>query len=203
MPRLFTALELPERVTSQLALARGGVLGARWLEPENYHITLRFVGDIDARTAHDIAETLGDIRRPAAHVRFEGLSWFGGDKPRAIVAKVNADTALMDLQAEQERRLRRIGVNRETRKYTPHVTLARLRGAPRQRWRTISPRAARYGRRRSPPSASCSIRPATGPAADPMSLRPPIRWAKDGHDAIDRRREAARPPESARPRGLQ
>ena len=128
MPRLFTALELPERVMSQLALARGGVLGARWLEPESYHITLRFVGDIDGRTAHDIAETLGDIRRPAADVRFEGLSWFGGDKPRAIVAKVNADTALMDLQAEQERRLRRIGVNRETRKYTPHVTLARLRG---------------------------------------------------------------------------
>ncbi len=128
MPRLFTALELPERVMSQLALARGGVLGARWLEPESYHITLRFVGDIDGRTAHDIAEMLGDIRRPAAHVRFEGLSWFGGDKPRAIVAKVNADTALMDLQAEQERRLRRIGVNRETRKYTPHVTLARLRG---------------------------------------------------------------------------
>jgi 2'-5' RNA ligase len=128
MPRLFTALELPERVAGQMALARGGVVGARWLEPEDYHITLRFVGDIDARAAHDIAETLGDIRRPKAAVRFEGLSWFGGDKPRAIVARVKADPALMDLQAEQERRLRRIGVEAETRKYIPHVTLARLRG---------------------------------------------------------------------------
>ena len=62
-------------------------------------------------------------------MRFEELSWFGGDKPRAIVAKVKADPALMDLQAEQERRLRRIGIEPETRKYTPHVTLARLRGA--------------------------------------------------------------------------
>ncbi len=103
MPRLFTALELPERIASQMALARGGVVGARWIEPVDYHITLRFVGDVDARTARDIAETLGDIRRPEAHVRFEGLSWFGGDKPRAIVAKVKADPALMDLQAEQER----------------------------------------------------------------------------------------------------
>ncbi len=128
MPRLFTALELPERIASHMALARGGVVGARWLEPEDYHITLRFVGDIDARTAHDIAETLGDIRRPKAHVRFEGLSWFGGDKPRAIVAKIKADPALMDLQAEQERRFRRIGVQPETRKFTPHVTLARVRG---------------------------------------------------------------------------
>jgi RNA 2',3'-cyclic 3'-phosphodiesterase len=128
MPRLFTAIELPERVVGQMALMRGGVVGARWLEPEDYHVTLRFIGDIDARAAHEIAETLGDIRRPKAAVRFEGLSWFGGDKPRQIVAKVRADPALMDLQAEQERRLRRIGVEPETRKYTPHVTLARLRG---------------------------------------------------------------------------
>ena len=129
MPRLFTGLEVPEAVVGQLALLRGGVVGARWLEPEDYHITLRFIGDIDARAARDIDETLGDIRRPKAPVRFEELSWFGGDKPRAIVAKVSPEPALMDLQAEQERRLRRIGVEPETRKYTPHVTLARLRGA--------------------------------------------------------------------------
>jgi RNA 2',3'-cyclic 3'-phosphodiesterase len=129
MPRLFTGLELPAAVVGQLALLRGGVVGARWLDPEDYHITLRFIGDIDARAARDIDETLGDIRRPKAPVRFEGLSWFGGDKPRAIVAKVTPEPALMDLQAEQERRLRRIGVEPETRKYTPHVTLARLRGA--------------------------------------------------------------------------
>ena len=129
MPRLFTGLELPDAVVGQLALMRGGVIGARWLEPADYHITLRFIGDIDARAARDIDDTLSDIRRPKAPIRFEGLSWFGGDKPRAIVAKVKPEPALMDLQAEQERRLRRIGVEPETRKYTPHVTLARLRGA--------------------------------------------------------------------------
>jgi RNA 2',3'-cyclic 3'-phosphodiesterase len=127
LPRLFTGLELPEAVASQVALARGGVIGARWLTPEDYHITLRFVGDVDARTARDIAETLGEIRRPAVSVRFEGLSWFGGDKPRAIVAKVKAEPTLVELQAEQERRLRRVGLPPETRKFTPHVTLARLR----------------------------------------------------------------------------
>ena len=127
MPRLFTGLELPDAVASQVALARGGVIGARWLEPKDYHITLRFVGDVDGRTAHDIAETLGEIRRPAASVRFEGFRWFGGDRPRAIVAKVMADLALVELQADQERRLRRVGLPPETRKFTPHVTLARLR----------------------------------------------------------------------------
>ena len=128
MPRLFTGIELPEAVVGQLSLLRGGVVGARWLDPEDYHITLRFIGDVDGGVARDIAETLGDIRRPKASVRFEGLSWFGGGKPRAIVARVKADPALMDLQAEPERRLRRIGIEPETRKYMPHVTLARLRG---------------------------------------------------------------------------
>jgi 2'-5' RNA ligase len=128
MPRLFTALELPASVARQVSLARGGVFGARWLEPDDYHITLRFVGDVDARLAHDVAETLGEIRRPTATVSFEGLSWFGADRPRAIVARFKADPVLVDLQAEQERRLRRIGVAPETRKFTPHVTLARLRG---------------------------------------------------------------------------
>jgi RNA 2',3'-cyclic 3'-phosphodiesterase len=128
VPRLFTGLELPDAVVAQLALMRGGVVGARWLEPSDYHITLRFIGDIDARTARDVEETLGEIRRPKALARFEELSWFGGEKPRAIVAKVKADPTLMDLQAEHERRLRRLGIEPETRKYTPHVTLARLRG---------------------------------------------------------------------------
>ena len=128
MPRLFTGLELPEAVVRQLALMRGGVVGARWLEPDDFHITLRFIGDVDGAVARDIAETLDDTRRPKFPVRFEGLSWFGGDKPRAIVAKVKPEPALMDLQAEQERRLRRIGLEPETRKYTAHVTLAYLRG---------------------------------------------------------------------------
>jgi RNA 2',3'-cyclic 3'-phosphodiesterase len=128
MPRLFTGLELPDSVIRQVSLARGGVVGARWLQPEDYHITLRFVGDVDARLTHDIVETLGEIRRPAAAVGFDGLSWFGADRPRAIVARIKADPVLMDLQAEQERRLRRVGVPPEARKFTPHVTLARVRG---------------------------------------------------------------------------
>lgn len=128
MPRLFTALELPEAVVGELALMRGGIVGARWLGPEDYHITLRFIGDVDGRAARDIAETLGDMRRPKTQIRFEGLTWFGGDKPRALIARVKAEPTLMDLQAEQERRLRRIGLESETRKFTPHVTLARLRG---------------------------------------------------------------------------
>lgn len=129
MPRLFSALELPDSVVARLMLARGGVAGARWLDPGDFHITLRFVGDVDQRRAEEITDALGGVRRPRAAVRFAGLGCFGGDKPRAIIARIEADPSLMDLQAEHERKLRRLGVPPETRKFTPHVTLARLRGA--------------------------------------------------------------------------
>jgi 2'-5' RNA ligase len=129
MPRLFTALEIPEDIADGLALLRGGLIGARWIEPEDYHITLRFIGDVDARAADDVAETLRDIRRPPLAIAFEALAWFGGDKPRAIVAKVRATPELAELQAEHERRMRRIGLPAETRNFLPHVTLARIKSA--------------------------------------------------------------------------
>ncbi len=129
MPRLFTGLEIPTPTAAVLASARGGLYGARWIEPGDYHITLRFIGDIDLRMAREVADALADIRRPPVSVGFEGLSWFGADKPRAIVARVKPTAPLIDLQGEQERRLRRIGVAPDARNFTPHVTLTRLRRA--------------------------------------------------------------------------
>jgi len=127
MPRLFTALEIPPHVAQSLAMMRGGLPGARWIDPENYHLTLRFIGDIDDALAHEIALLLGRGRRMAFELRLDGLSSFGGRKPRALVAVATPIAPLMELQAEHERLLQRLGLEPEGRKYTPHVTLARLR----------------------------------------------------------------------------
>jgi RNA 2',3'-cyclic 3'-phosphodiesterase len=127
MPRLFTGLEIPSRVAQSLAMMRGGLPGARWIDPENYHLTLRFIGDIDDALARDIASLLGQVQRTGFELRLDGLSSFGGRKPRALVAAAAAGQALMELQAEHERLLQRLGLEPEGRKFTPHVTLARLR----------------------------------------------------------------------------
>ena len=127
MPRLFTGLEIPEQVQQSLSLLRGGVPGARWIDPENYHITLRFIGDIDDRMAHEIASMLDGMRRRSFEVRFGGLMSFGGRKPRAIVVAAEPVQPLIELQAEHERLMQRLGLEPEGRKFTPHVTLARLR----------------------------------------------------------------------------
>ena len=127
MVRLFTGLEIPADLAEALGMLRGGLPGARWIDAENYHLTLRFIGDIDDRLAQDVALLLRQVRRPSFDLRLGGLASFGGRRPRAVVAAVEPGTPLLELQAEHERLLRRAGLEPEGRKFTPHVTLARLR----------------------------------------------------------------------------
>jgi 2'-5' RNA ligase len=129
MPRLFTGLEIPADLATELSMLRGGLSGARWIDTANFHLTLRFIGDIDSRTAGDVASVLEKVRFKPFKVMLDEVATFGGERPRAIVVKAKSVPALMDLQAEQERLMRRIGIPPEARKFTPHVTLARLRGA--------------------------------------------------------------------------
>ena len=63
MPRLFTALEIPRDATLSLSLLRGGLPGARWIDVENYHLTLRFIGDVEGHVADEIANALDRVRR--------------------------------------------------------------------------------------------------------------------------------------------
>jgi RNA 2',3'-cyclic 3'-phosphodiesterase len=125
MPRLFTALEIPSQIGQSMAQLRGGLPGARWIDPENYHLTLRFIGDIDDALAEEIADLLGQVERPAFNLCIDGLDSFGGHKPRAVVAAISPVARLVELQAEHERIMQRVGLQPE-RKYKPHVTLARL-----------------------------------------------------------------------------
>jgi RNA 2',3'-cyclic 3'-phosphodiesterase len=127
MPRLFTGVEIPADIGQALSTLRGGLPGARWIDPGNYHLTLRFIGDVDDIVAHEVASLLGRVKRGPFELHMEGLTSFGGRKPRAVVANVAPERALLDVQAEQERLMQRIGLEPEGRKYIPHVTLARLR----------------------------------------------------------------------------
>jgi 2'-5' RNA ligase len=112
-----------------LSLKRGGLSGARWMDPENYHITLCFIGDVDNRTANDVTDELDRLSNSDGfRLRLSHLGCFGGDKPRALYAGVDASPALQRLQAAHERVLRRVGIAPEARRFIPHVSLARLKG---------------------------------------------------------------------------
>ncbi|MCF6368916.1 RNA 2',3'-cyclic phosphodiesterase [Rhizobium halophilum] len=127
MPRLFTALEVPRNVAMSLSLLRGGLPGARWIDVENYHITLRFIGDVDGRTADELVDRLDRIERPEFQISLNGIGSFGSKKPHSIWAGVSPSQEMSALQAEIERICQRIGLPADPRKFMPHVSLARLK----------------------------------------------------------------------------
>jgi len=130
MIRLFVALPLPSDVAQGLLALQSGVPGARWSTREQLHLTLRFIGEVDERDARAIDEALSSISAPRFTVELKGVGSFGGKNPRALWAGVAVNEALIHLQRKIESAIQRLGFPAEERKYTPHVTLARLRATP-------------------------------------------------------------------------
>jgi 2'-5' RNA ligase len=132
--RLFVGIELPEAVRERLAGLSGGVPGAKWVSPENMHLTLRFIGEVEYGLADDLDAALAKLQSPRFDLTLDGIGFFG--KPtaaRTLWAGVRKCEALMRLQAKVEIAVQRLGLPAEERKYSPHVTLARLRGVPAAR----------------------------------------------------------------------
>jgi 2'-5' RNA ligase len=131
--RLFVALSIPDSVATGLFLIQAGIPGARWQTREQLHLTLRFIGEVDGREANDIDDALSAVSSPGFALALKGVGEFGGKNPHAVWAGVSDGQAVGHLNRKIETALQRVGVKAEERKFTPHVTLARLRGAPRAR----------------------------------------------------------------------
>ena len=134
MIRLFIALGLPDDIRDRLAGLAGGLPGARWVEPHNLHLTLRFIGETEEGRLADLDEQLAGIETPPFALTMDGLGHFGtGKRLHALWAGVERSEALAHLQAKIESAVVRAGFPPETRKFTPHVTLARLKDASPER----------------------------------------------------------------------
>jgi 2'-5' RNA ligase len=128
--RLFVALEIPKEIRDRLYLLQGGVPGARWSAPQQYHLTLRFIGEVDEASASDIDDVLSTLRAAPFTLELGRVGEFGGKLPRALWAGVRNSAELSHLQKKIETAMQRLGLPAEERKFTPHVTLARLRNSP-------------------------------------------------------------------------
>lgn len=126
MLRLFVGIALPPEVKLRLSLLCAGVPGARWVDPGNYHLTLRFIGEADEGVASDIDAALGRVRAPRFDLALAGVGCFGD---RMLWVGVEKSPALVHLRDKVEAALVRLGLAPETRRYAPHVSLARLRDA--------------------------------------------------------------------------
>ena len=129
--RLFVALDLPASMRTRLSFLAGGVPGVRWVRPENYHVTLRFIGELPGWRAEEVDQALAGLRAPGFTVQLAGVGTFEkAGRVSSLWVGVERNPALEHLQAKVETALMRAGVERERRRFVPHVTLARLDGAP-------------------------------------------------------------------------
>ena len=129
--RLFVALDLPPEARTRLFRLATGVPGARWLPPENYHLTLRFLGEMPGHRAEELDHALAALRgkRFTLQLGGVGVSEKAG-RPQALWAGVARTPQLDHLQNKVETAVQRIGFEPERRRFTPHVTLARLDNSP-------------------------------------------------------------------------
>ena len=125
--RLFVGIALPEEIAARLSRACSGVPGARWVDPASFHVTLRFIGEVDGAVADDIHQALCRVAVPGFDLRIAGVGCFeSGKKVRSLWAGVERSELLVRLRDKVE-----VAVNREVpaerRKFKPHITLARFK----------------------------------------------------------------------------
>jgi 2'-5' RNA ligase len=135
MPRLFVALALPDPVKRSLEPLARGLGDVRWLDPEQQHLTLRFIGELDNGRFEEVAEALGLVEGSPFELGLEGLGHFPPrGEPQVLWVGVAKSPELASLRRRIDRALAALGLLPEGRKFTPHVTLARVR-APLSRER--------------------------------------------------------------------
>lgn len=129
--RLFVALDLPRSMRTRLSFLGYGLPGVRWVPPENYHLTLRFVGEVENWRADEVDEALSAVRTRPFELSLAGVGTFEkGGKIGALWVGADRSDALSHLQSKVETALQRIGLEAERRRFAPHVTLARTDKAP-------------------------------------------------------------------------
>jgi 2'-5' RNA ligase len=138
--RSFIAIELPETVKSAFAELQGELkkTGAdiRWVKPENIHLTLKFLGDIEEESTGSIIHVIKGTcsRFEPLTLEIRGVGVFPNAKsPRVIWAGVNCNTALAEIRNSIEEGLSSLGFDRDNRKFSPHLTLGRFRSSQGRR----------------------------------------------------------------------
>lgn len=127
MQRMFTGIAIPEDIRDMLGDLEAPLPGAKWVEIDDLHLSLRFLGDVDRRTERELGDLLAVVGVRPFELTLVGLGAFGGRDPHTIYAGLAPSEPLARLQRAHERAAQAVGIAPDPRRYTPHVTIARLR----------------------------------------------------------------------------
>lgn len=129
--RLFVAIPLSEDIVAKLQSLRQPLPGVKWTRSEQFHLTLRFIGDVSGSVKKNVANKLQEISQGAFELNIDGFGFFPNIRnPRVFWAGLDPHTELMLLQEKVEHACREAGLEKETRPYVPHITLAKIKRRP-------------------------------------------------------------------------
>jgi 2'-5' RNA ligase len=131
MYRLFVAIDLPDDVKNRIADIGRDLPGARPVPREQLHLTIRFIGDVDEETFASAREALAGITGTSFPLTIKGIGHFPPGKfPRVLWAGLEESPPLLKLQQQVELALVEAGIAPDGRRFSPHLTLARLKETP-------------------------------------------------------------------------
>jgi 2'-5' RNA ligase len=139
--RIFVALDIPETIRNSITRFSAGLQGfapdARWVGPETFHITLKFIGEQSPHDVEQLKHVLANVKMESFNVSFRGYGVFPNPKAaRVFWVGIHADERLAQLAGVVDAATAQLGIPREQNAFRPHLTLARARGAsgsPHQR----------------------------------------------------------------------
>lgn len=133
MPRLFVAIDLPDPVKKEIAGISGNLSGARWVPDAQLHLTLRFIGDVNDGTFQDVKSALALVSSIPFTLLLRGVGHFPPKKQaRVLWVGMEESRLLLELQERVEATLGAVGIAPDERRFSPHITIARLRETPPQ-----------------------------------------------------------------------
>lgn len=128
MARVFIAIELPDEIKAVLGSFVDEVPGLRWVPPEQIHLTLRFVGDLLPQTLAQLKKNLSAVTCAPFPLTLRGVGHFPPHgHPRVLWVGLDESAPLAALQHQVESAVVRVGVAPEGRRFSPHITLARIK----------------------------------------------------------------------------
>lgn len=128
--RLFIALDIDDEIRKRITRFIEGVLpfapDARWMKPGSLHVTLKFIGEQPDDTVEQIKRTLETVTAIPIQIHFRGCGFFPTPKAaRVFWIGMEADQTLPSLAAMIDEKTSALGIPKEDRAYSPHLTLAR------------------------------------------------------------------------------
>lgn len=132
MARLFITADIPNGILDRIRQLECNFPGARPTPPDQLHLTLRFIGEVEEQSIEEIATQLHGVRITSFPIRLQGIGFFGRNSSPSILWLGAAPVdRLHILKKKIDSRLRKVGITGDGRKFQPHITLARLKNCSR------------------------------------------------------------------------